>query len=192
MGNHYRTLVVPDVGAEEAGELAGRGLGWLVSEGIVRAERSGDCVFFAEYGHPPGPRWTRAAAGQRYGAGGGVAVHAGRTVFHGCPFFCAFAVCPHCAARTRFFGDEGEAVEGAFDPFAASIRAWERTGTATAACGTCGRAGDLAAWGWDEDFFAFAHLGFAFWDWPDLAPDFLAEFASVLGGQRFVQVTGRL
>ncbi|WP_345491380.1 hypothetical protein [Streptomyces roseoviridis] len=192
MGNHYRTLVVPDVTAEEAEGLAARGLGWLVSEGIVRAGRSEDCVFFAAYGHLPGPRWSRAAEDPRHEAAGGVAVHVGRTVFHGCTFFCAYAVCPHCAARTRFFGDDGTAVEGAFDPFAASIRAWERTGAATADCGTCGRAGDLTAWEWDEDFFAFGHLGFAFWDWPAPAPGFLAAFARVLGGRRFVQVAGKL
>ncbi|MET9955835.1 hypothetical protein ABZ135_30395 [Streptomyces sp. NPDC006339] len=192
MGNHYRTLVVPDVGPEEAEELAGRGLGWLVAAGIVRAERVRDCVFFAEYGHLPGPGWARAVADPRRGSGGGVAVHAGRTVFHGCPFFCAHAVCPHCEARTRFFDDEGEAVEGAFDSFAASIGVWQRTGTATAACDTCGRATELTAWTWDQNFFAFAHLGFAFWDWPALAPDFLADFASALGGHRFVQVRGNL
>ncbi|MER7518487.1 hypothetical protein [Streptomyces sp. NPDC126499] len=192
MGNHYRTLVVQDVSAGEAEGLAARGLHWFVSGGVVRAERSEDCVFFARYGHPPGPEWSRAVAEARWRAGGGVAVHVGRTLFHGCPFSCAYAVCPNCAARTRFLTPGGEAVEGAFDPFAASLRAWERTGAATADCGACGRAGDLTAWGWDGDFFALGHLGFAFWDWPELAPDFLAAFAEVLGGRRFAHVAGKL
>ncbi|GDY84963.1 hypothetical protein SAVCW2_41620 [Streptomyces avermitilis] len=68
MGDHFQTIVDLDASAGEAPELAARVIEWLVTEGIVLAERT-DCVLGRPLGHPPGrtgggrwgrtPTWTR-------------------------------------------------------------------------------------------------------------------------------------
>ncbi|MEU6351774.1 hypothetical protein ABZ896_20915 [Streptomyces sp. NPDC047072] len=49
----------------------------------------------------------------------------------------------------------------------------------------------VAEWTWDGSF-APAHLGFVFWNWPPLSPEFRARIAGLLDGHRVVRVRGKL
>ncbi|MFG2771060.1 hypothetical protein [Streptomyces sp. NPDC048350] len=191
MGNHFQTVVDLDATAAEAPVLARRALDWLVAEGIVRAEQT-DCVFGAPLGHPPGPHWASAVAIEDWEPGGGLRIEAGRTVFHGGQGEAEYAACPQCAARTAFYGEEWDEVEGAWEPFGRAMSTWHTTGSATVDCVHCGRAGELSDWAWADDYYAFGHLGFEFWDWTEFAPRFLDAFAATLGGHRVVRVWGKL
>ncbi|MFF0752780.1 hypothetical protein [Streptomyces sp. NPDC004267] len=192
MGNYFENVVVPDASAEEAPRLAAHGLDWLVAEGIVHREAVAGCVFGAPAGHLPGPQWAPAVTDPRIEPLGGVAVHAGPWVSHAIPVESRYVICPHCAAPTRSATDDGTPVKEVWDLFGPAFGVWEKTGAAMVPCGACGRTGDVAAWRWSDDDLVLAHLGFAFWDWPDLAPEFVAEFGKVLGGGRLIRMGGKL
>lgn len=192
MGSTYQTLVDLDATPAEAPALAAHALDRLVGRGIVRAERT-DCVFGAPLGHPPGPRWGSAVTYEEWEPSDGLKIEVGRTVFHGGQGDAEYAVCPHCAARTRFYTEAWEYIEdGAWGPFDAAMSAWHATGAATVMCAHCGHPGELAAWSWADDYYAFAYLGFEFWNWPEFDPRFLDAFAEALGGHRVVRVWGKL
>ncbi|CAL9534901.1 hypothetical protein SUDANB106_04133 [Streptomyces sp. enrichment culture] len=191
MGSHFQTVVDLDATPADASFLAARGLAWLVAEGIVRAERT-DCVLGAPLGHPPGPLWTKAVRHRDWEPHDGLNIETGPTVFHGGQGDAMYAACPHCAAHVDLYTDEWEAVEGAWEPFEKAIGTWCDTGRAAVACPHCGRAGDLAAWNWESDHYAFGHLGFEFWDWPEFGTGFLEGLARALGGHRTALVAGKL
>ncbi|MFD7403418.1 hypothetical protein ACFV7R_12235 [Streptomyces sp. NPDC059866] len=191
MGNHFQTVVDLDATSVDAPALAARGLDWLVMEGIVRAERT-DCVLGAPLGHPPGPLWAKAVSEEDWEPSDGLNIEIGRTVFHGGQGDAMYAVCPHCATHTDLYTDEWDVIEGAWEPFGKAIETWHDTGKATVTCQRCGRAGDLTAWTWADDYYAFGYLGFEFWDWPEFSPRFLSRFAETLGGHRTVLVGGKL
>ncbi|MFD7322650.1 hypothetical protein ACFV9D_16415 [Streptomyces sp. NPDC059875] len=191
MGSHFQTVVDLDATPTEAPALAARAVDWLVAQGIVRAERT-DCVLGAPLGHPPGPRWASAVAYEDGEPSEGLRIEVGRTVFHSGQDDAQHATCPHCASRTAFYTDDWEPVEGAWEPFGEAVSTWYDTGAAAVVCAVCGRTGDLTAWSWADDAYAFAYLGFEFWDWPEFAPRFLDAFAVALGGHRVVRVWGKL
>jgi hypothetical protein len=76
--------------------------------------------------------------------------------------------------------------------FGEAINAWHKTGDATVACQHCGLASDLRACTWADDYFAFAYLGFEFWNWPEFRPQCLADLARILDDHRLVRVWGKL
>jgi DNA-directed RNA polymerase subunit RPC12/RpoP len=191
MGNHFQTVVDLDATQADASALAARGLGWLVAEGIVSAERT-DCVLGAPLGHPPGPLWTKAVDHQDWEPGDGLNIETGRTVFHGGQGDAGYAVCPHCAGRVDLYTDAWDLIESAWEPFGKAMDVWQDTGLAAVACPRCGRSGDLTRWAWDYDYYAFGYLGFEFWDWPEFSPGFLDRFSHALGGHRTVVVRGKL
>ncbi|MGX5189036.1 hypothetical protein ACWKT5_41645 [Streptomyces avermitilis] len=43
----------------------------------------------------------------------------------------------------------------------------------------------------DDDCFAFGHLGFEFWNWPEFTPGFRADIARLLDGHRTAYVWGK-
>ncbi|MEW2492099.1 hypothetical protein AB0942_00835 [Streptomyces nodosus] len=191
MGDHFQTLVDLDATPVDAEVLAARGLELLVEEEMVRAERA-DCVLGASWGYPPGPRWARAVGREDWEPSDGLKIETGRTVFHGGQGDAGYAVCPHCAAQVDLYTDEWDVIEGAWEPFDQAMGTWHDTGRAAVVCPHCGRAGELAAWLWDNDHYAFGYLGFEFWDWPEFSPGFLERFAGMLGGHRTVLVGGKL
>lgn len=191
MGDHFQTIVDLDASPVEASALAGRVLDWLVQEGIVLAERT-DCVLGAPSGNPPGAHWSKAVADCDWKPTDGLNIETGLTVFHGGQGGAQHAACPQCARRTDFYTETWDEVEGAWEPFGEAIDAWYKTGSAAVTCQHCGLPSDLRAWTWADDYFAFAHLGFEFWNWPEFSPRFLAEFAQVLDGHRVVRVWGKL
>jgi hypothetical protein len=191
MGSHFQTIVDLDATPAAAAVLAARGLEWLVKEGMVRAERT-NCVLGAALGHPPGPLWAKAVGQVDWEPSDGLKIETGRTVFHGGQGDAMYAVCPHCAAHVDLYTDEWDVIESTSEPFHRAIKTWHATGRAAVACPRCSRAGDLTAWAWDNDYYAFGYLGFEFWDWPEFSPSFLERFAHALGGHRTVLVGGKL
>ncbi|MFF4642140.1 hypothetical protein [Streptomyces sp. NPDC001389] len=190
MGSHFQTVVDLDATPADASALATAGLDWLVREGIVRADMT-PCVLGAPLGHPPGLSWQTAVGEADWEPTDGLKVETGRTVFHGGQGEPAYAVCPHCAGRVVLLTEAWDTVEEAWQPFEEAIDAWHATGRAAVTCPGCGRGGELAAWTWDGDYYAFGCLGFEFWDWPAFGPAFLERFARALGGHRLVVVGGK-
>ncbi|MDQ0714182.1 hypothetical protein QFZ55_003634 [Streptomyces luteogriseus] len=193
MGDHFQTIVDLDANGADAEPLARRVVEWLVAEGVVLAERT-DCVLSLPMGHPPGPRWGRAVgeAAVDDEPWDGLAVHAGRTVFHGWPGGLEAAVCPRCSATTRLVDDGWAMIDEAWAPFVDAIGTWSATGVAQVRCPACARIVPLRDWAWNDDYFAFAHLGFEFWNWPELTPEFRGRVAELLDGHRTAYLRGKI
>ncbi|MFF0030560.1 hypothetical protein ACFYS7_20635 [Streptomyces avermitilis] len=220
MGDHFQTIVDLDARAGEAPEFAARVVEWLVAEGIVLAERT-DCVLGRPLGHPPGPNWRRAVGeNPDLDPSDGLAVHTRRTAFDAGQGGPESVTCPRCGVTTELAGedyeddedsadyededededaagaddrsesDEGTA-DGVWDRFAAAIEVWHATGAATVACPACAHPVPLADWTWNDDCFAFGHLGFEFWNWPEFTPGFRADIARILDGHRTAYVWGK-
>lgn len=194
MGDHFRTIVDLDASPQQAPRLAERVVDWLVAEGIVLPELTPHRVYGQPLGRMPGPHWQRAVAQDdvHWGPGEGLAVHTERTVFHkrgqgGLDT----ARCPRCTATTRLRGDGGMIPE-AWGPFLMAINAWHETGTADVACPHCAESVPVTDWTWTDDYFSFAHLGFQFWHWPELTPEFRARISELLGGHRTAYIRGKL
>ncbi|MEV5266611.1 hypothetical protein [Streptomyces werraensis] len=193
MGDHFQTIVDLDAGPDEAATYAERGLAWLISEGIVSAERT-DCVLGAPLGHPPGPNWLRACSpeDEEWEPSDGMDVEVGRTVFNGGQGEPEAVTCPRCEVTTRLMTDTWEPDDEAWAPFGAALRDWDDTGEAEAVCPACAASVPLPEYRWADDYFAFAHLGFEFWNWPEFTEEFLTRFSDALGGHRVRRVWGKL
>ncbi|MFJ4341849.1 hypothetical protein [Streptomyces sp. NPDC088915] len=171
MGSHYQTIVDLDATPEEAEALGARVAAWLVEEGIAVAEEG-----FSHHDRPvltPGPRWSYVTDERRWLSTDGLAIVTGRTVFFGSMGIGGSAVCPHCA---EVASGEDERL-----PFSEAMDTWYATGEAAVRCPACRRSVPLPAWEWENDFFAFAHLGIEHWNGPPLRPEFIAEVTRVLG-----------
>ncbi|MEU4033378.1 hypothetical protein [Streptomyces collinus] len=190
MGDHFRTVVDLDATATEAPRLAARVLDLLVHEGIVRAERTD-----APFGnHLPGPHWDRAVSPEdtRWEPTDGLVVHTGRTVFHGGQGEPEWARCPRCAATARLYTDDYDRIDTAWEPFGTAMDLWYATGAADVPCPACAAAVPLPDWTWSYDYFAFGHLGFEFWNWPEFSTRFRSLITGALDGHRTVLVRGKL
>ncbi|MFD3379813.1 MULTISPECIES: hypothetical protein [unclassified Streptomyces] len=218
MGDHFQTVVDVDATADEARALAARVVEWLVAEGIVLGERT-DCVLGQPLGHPPGPNWQRAVEeSPDWDPWDGLAVHTERTVFDSGQGGPESVTCPRCETTAPLSGEtydedyepsgEGPAGEADLDPdsgegegeaensvwprFAAAMGTWHETGAATVDCPACARPVALTDWIWEDDHYAFGHLGLEFWNWPELRPDFIQDISRLLDGHRTVHVWGKL
>ncbi|MEV6106758.1 hypothetical protein AB0M28_18875 [Streptomyces sp. NPDC051940] len=192
MGDYFQTIVDLDATAAEADALAARAVAWLVGEGVVAAGQT-DCVLGQPLGHPPGPHWAKAVEeeDEDRNPSDGLAVHTGRTVFHGGQGDAESVTCPRCAAETLFYTDEWEEIDGAQVPFTQAVDTWHATGAAEVTCPACARPVPLAEWEWADDYHAFAYLGLEFWNWPPLRPEFVEQVAGVIG-HRIRVVWGKL
>ncbi|GAA2081629.1 hypothetical protein GCM10009780_19210 [Actinomadura alba] len=87
MGDWFQTIVDVQAASGEAEALAADVRDWLISSGVVSAERT-DCVLGSDLGYPPGPRvdevvdnsgcslpWQNVSAN-------GLDIITGRTIFH--------------------------------------------------------------------------------------------------------------
>ncbi|WP_437077701.1 hypothetical protein [Streptomyces sp. enrichment culture] len=185
MGDSFQTLVDLDAGGADAARLAGRVVDRLVAEGVVLAERT-DRVLGQPLGHPPGPHWDRAVAGDRdFEPSDGRAVHTVRTGFTSGADMPGAAICPRCGAPTP-------PEEGTWSRFSAALRTWYDTGAATVDRPACAVAVAVPDRGWDEAPLAFGCLGFEFWNWPPLTDAFRARVAGLLDGHRTVYLWGTL
>lgn len=184
MGDYFQTIVDLDASAAEAPRLAARVVDRLVAEGIVSGERT-DCVLGKPLGHRPGPNWHRAVAeGWEWKPDDGLAVHTERTVFDSGQGDPESATCPRCGTTTD--------LDAEWSRFSTAISAWHDTGTAAVDCPACGVFVPLPDWTWADDYFAFGHLGFEFWNWPEVTPEFRARISELLGGHRTAYMWGKL
>ncbi|WBO65572.1 hypothetical protein [Streptomyces camelliae] len=189
MGDTFQTIVDLDATAAEAPRLAGRVLDLLVAEGIVLAERAD-----RSFGHHlPGPRWDRAVdpGDARWKPTDGLTVITGRTVFHGGQGEADWARCPRCTATIRLYTEEYDRIDAAWEPYGRAMDRWDETGEADVDCPACATAVPLPEWTWAWDYFAFGHLGFEFWNWPEFTEEFGTLIADALDGHRTVRVWGK-
>ncbi|MFE4450060.1 hypothetical protein [Streptomyces sp. NPDC056796] len=188
MGDFFERVVDLEVTGEEAGPLAARMVDWMVAEGVITRETTGDAVYSlpVDVGHVPGPGWARAVADASDPSWipGPVAVLVGRDQHVGGQGeYAADAVtCPRCSARTvvidhpeRFTADDE-----VWQPFNDGIQAWKETGRGEVPCPACGVHVPVTEWDFGLGFDLGA-LAFDFWGWPPLSLRFLAEFRARLG-----------
>jgi hypothetical protein len=164
----------------EADDLARRILGWLVAREIVRPDRT-DCVLGdVDGGYAPGPGYAAVVKEPDDGFhaqwANGLEIDIGRTVFYGQVSETDRFTCPRCAAWLPI-----EVVVEASEE-------WADGGPSGLRCLGCGATIDLNEWTWDSPW-AFAMLGFRFWNWPRLTDDFLADFADRLGHRTVSGIT---
>ncbi|TDC11473.1 hypothetical protein E1267_00595 [Nonomuraea longispora] len=193
MGDWFQTIVDVEASPEEAGALADGVLSWLVSSGVVAAERT-DCVIGAALGHPSGPRAGEVvdASGWSGPWQGGLEVRVGRTVFDGGQGDPTAVTCPHCAATVELMNDDFELDREAWEPFRDVVHEWDEGYDVVIDCPSCGRPVEPAGWRWADDYFAFGHLGFRFWGWPPLRTGFVDGITVRLAGHRVVLLDGKL
>ncbi|MEV4000607.1 hypothetical protein [Actinomadura sp. NPDC049753] len=197
MGDWFQKIIDVEAGAEDAERLAVRVRDWLISGGIVLAERT-DCVLGAEGGHPPGPAVGQALEDPSSDDGwqslwtNGLDITVGRTIFDAGQGDPVAVTCPHCTSEIRLVDDHWQPIDEAWAPFSEVFTEWSEGYDGVIACPSCGKPVEPSAWKWAEDYFALGHLGFTFWNWPELKQDFVAEVGRQLGGHRTVLLAGKL
>ncbi len=191
MGDWYQTIADVQATPDESADLAATVLAWLVDAGIVLGEPT-DCVLSGEgQGYPPGPNYAAAVTEAEPHLlalrTNGVAVVTGRTVFYS--MGADTVTCPACGRRTELTDEDGEPND-AWHELSDTISVWFDGGSGTHACPNCRNPVELNDWTWSPPW-GFGHLGFTFWNWPPLNPQFLAEAARRLG-HRTVYPVGKL
>ncbi|GIJ45399.1 hypothetical protein Val02_22850 [Virgisporangium aliadipatigenens] len=191
MGESFQKIVDLDATAAEAAELGHTLLARLVAAQIVVATPS-DCVLGEPFGHAPGARWrtvvtepddrlfTRLRTN-------GLRVVTGRTVFFAGPDVYRVA-CPHCHVADRS-DDDGPSAQ--WSRFWDAVDEWHRGASDGFACVHCGAFVAMNDWAWDDLPWAFGNLALEFWNWPPLAPSFVADVGAHLG-HRVRRTTGKL
>lgn len=195
MGDWFQTIVDTEATPGEAQGLAANILDWLIADGVISAERT-DCVLGADAGHAPGARYGEAVGDPDPELvnvwSNGLHVTVGRTVFDAGQGEPSAVTCPHCAAEMRLVDECWSLIEERWDRFRGAMGSWAEGDDAPVACPACGRTAPVHTWRWADDCFAFGHLGFTFWNWPELRPEFVVDFSRRLGGHRTVLVEGKL
>ncbi|MBA0053014.1 hypothetical protein E0L36_19690 [Streptomyces sp. AJS327] len=194
MGDWFQTIVDTEATPEEAPGLAANVVDWLVADGVILAERT-DCVLGADAGHAPGTRYGDAVQQPDPELvnlwSNGLHATVGRTVFDAGQGEPSAVTCPHCAVEIRLVDEYWSPVEESWHRFAPAVGSWAEGDDEPVACPSCDRAAPVHTWHW-ADYFAFGSLGFTFWNWPDLRPEFVADVARRLGGHRTVLLEGKL
>ncbi|KPC84096.1 MULTISPECIES: hypothetical protein [Streptomyces] len=188
MGDFFERVVDLEVTGEEAGTLAARMVDWMVAEGVITRETTGDAMYSlpVDVGHVPGPGWTRAVADDSDPSWfpGPVAVLVGRDHHVGGQGQHAAdtATCPRCGVSTVVidYPESFEADDEVWQPFMDGIEAWRKTGRGEVACSACEALVPVTEWEFGPGFDLGA-LAFDFWGWPPLSVRFLAEFRARLG-----------
>ncbi|PAZ11712.1 hypothetical protein CLM62_34495 [Streptomyces sp. SA15] len=199
MGDFFERIVDVEVTDADAGPLAERIVDWMVEDGLITREVSGDGVYSpsTDTGYLPGPNWRRSVADSPdpdpTWLPGPVAVMVGRDYYVGGQGVdeADAATCPRCTARTVIidYPEEFEPDDEAWQPFAVGIAAWKETGEGNAVCPSCAAQVPVTEWDFGSGF-TLGTLAFDFWDWPPLSAGFLAEFAGRLG-HRTAEQTGK-
>ncbi|MGW0664168.1 hypothetical protein [Streptodolium elevatio] len=195
MGDWFQTIVDIEATPEEAQVLAANILDWLIADGFVSAERT-DCVLGADTGHAPGTRYGEAVEDPDPELvnvwSNGLQVTVERTVFDAGQGEPTAVTCPHCAAEMPLGDEHGPLVEETWARFMDAMESWGEGHDEPVACPSCGRTAPVHTWLWADNYFAFGHLGFTFWNWSTLRPEFVVDFARRLGGHRTVLLEGKL
>ncbi|WP_280433863.1 hypothetical protein [Nocardia carnea] len=199
MGDWFQTIVDKDASPWNSKALAADILDWLISVGVVVAERD-DCVLGAESGHRPGPAADTVVDSTGWSSSfhtlltNGLAIVTERCVFNSGQGMPTAVTCPRCDSATALVDDFYEPIPGIWEMFVdEGAFAWAAgRDMLTVPCPICAEQVDLADWTWADDYFALGYLGFTFWNWPPFRPDFIAEFGRRLGGHRTALVEGKL
>lgn len=193
MAEHFQIIADVEAAEDEAPGLAAAIVAWLASDGIIAAEPA-DCVLGADFGYPPGPRYTTAVTEPVGGLGSwanGVEVCTGRQVFSPLWGVTGPVVCPRCGVTVELEDPATGQLAPDWERFSDALTAWHDGGPAEVACPLCGQATGFNDWHWDTDWpFAVGFLGFTFWNWPQLAEPFIAQVAGRLG-HRVVVTSGK-
>ncbi|MGI9421708.1 MAG: hypothetical protein ACR2PA_00770 [Hyphomicrobiaceae bacterium] len=183
MGNHFQTVVDRDATEHEVPELADRVLQWLFDEGIISRKMSQHCVIASEPGYLPGPKHDKIVTESdpnlmAPGGVNGLEIVTEKTVFHAGQADIKL-VCSSCSGRFDAPDRWGDAVGDWFDGDPGLLP-----------CPACGEVQPITEWKHDPNW-AFAYLGFTFWNWPPLTDEFVAKAGYRLG-HRVVLVAGKL
>jgi hypothetical protein len=116
----------------------------------------------------------------------------GRTVFYPFQGEPGPAVCPLCGYSVALIDSETGEMTNDRQLFVAAITDWHSGGPGAVACPNCGSAIAINEWKWQGEWpIAVGHLGFTFWNWPSLHPDFVGQMGDRLG-HRVVTTRGKL
>jgi hypothetical protein len=181
MGNRFQKLADIDAAPDEAQRLAIAIMEWLIKSEVVAPAGTG-CVLGDGPGHAPGLRYAEAVVVPDHALlrlkTNGVNAVTGRTVFHNGQSGVERISCPHCG------------VVADWDDVADTIGTWYEGGHGSRPCVGCQRRVGLNDWRWEPPW-GFGHLGFTFWNWPQLRPEFVAEVSARLG-HRVIWIADKL
>jgi hypothetical protein len=168
LSSNFQTIVDVEAKAEEADELADAILAWLVETGVIP---SLDCVSRNEVSTE------------------GLVVITRRHVF-----FSLIGedeiTCPHCGHAMPVECDAQGFAIGMWQELFTTIGEWYDGGRGDRPCPRCAKSVELNDWIWSPPW-GFGCLGFEFWNWDLLSPEFKAEVSRRLG-HRTVHPYGRL
>ncbi|WP_371778443.1 hypothetical protein [Streptosporangium subroseum] len=193
MGDHFQVIVDVQASQQEADALAADVRGWLISSGVVSAERT-DCVPSTDLGYPPGPRADAVVdlSGWSVPWQDGLDITTGRTVFDAGQGEPMAVTCPYCSVTIDLVDEDFDLSYEAWEPFREVVHGWGEGRDVIIPCPACSRPVEPTSWKWAEDYFVLAHLGFTFWNWPPLRQEFVAEFTRRLADHRTALLEGKL
>lgn len=195
MGDYFE--IIADVGATEAEApaLAASVVNWLTREGIIAAKPAAECVLGAEFGYPPGPRYTAAVTEPDEHIlqlkANGVEVSTSRTVFSPAQGTVGSVVCPLCRQTVDLNDPATGQTTQQWELFCDAFGAWMDGGPGEVRCPQCSQVARVNDWRWTNEPFVVGFLGFTFWNWPLLSESFIAQMASHLE-HRVVVIRGKL
>jgi hypothetical protein len=197
VGDNFEVVVDVEATLAEAPELADAVLRWLVAEGLVDATRS-DTALGTDRGHRAGPR-CREALGDPEQADAmasfrtnGLGIEIGRTVFYPIQGEPGPALCPLCEHLVLLVDPVTWRDTPDLELFNDALGDWHDGGDGTVTCPNCGSGIAINEWQWQGDWpIVVGHLGFKFWNWPLLHPNFVREIGERLR-HRVVVTRGKL
>lgn len=174
MSDQSQSIVDLDATAKKAPKLSRLVMEHLFEKQIASRKPS-NCVLGPPAGHSPGSKWSDACEGKPKSSflarkSNGVAVCVERSVFdagaNGID-----VVCPKCLTHVDEMSDEWTEAVGSW---------FEGNERAAWTCPKCLRSARLNDWNGPFPW-AFGNLGFTFWNWPPLSPEFVSDIGRVLG-----------
>jgi hypothetical protein len=101
-------------------------------------------------------------------------------------------VCPRCGCAVTITDPETGQATDDWHLFSDALADWHHGGPGVVHCPNSGSAITINEWQWHGDWpIAVGHLGFEFWNWPLLQPDFASQIGGRLG-HRVVVTRGEL
>lgn len=179
MGDWFQTIADVEATADEAPRLADALVSWLIETGVVPADRTDWIPGSGEVDEP-----RRRALNDGHGH---LAVTVGRSVFFS--GWASTVTCPHCRRLIELDDSRGQPTQ-AWHELSDAISAWYDAGVGTFPCRNCEQAVGLNDWDWHPPW-GFGYLGFTFWNWPELHPQFLAAVSHRLN-HRVIRAYGKL
>jgi hypothetical protein len=191
MSDNYITIcTVQEV--DNAKELSDKLVNWLKKNQIIENEQSNCVLGMKDLGYKPGKRHVEAIGFDENILRlqvCGMEVKTEREVFNAMAFTALTEmICPKCE-RNRFEGitpedfytdnltsEQLETFHAVFDEF----NNWTKKEVSKLICPYCAEPSDLESYK-IGDTIALSNLGFTFWNWPQLTPEFIEQVKAVLG-----------